>query len=195
MCGIAGIVDLQGERAIDRAALTRMTNALAHRGPDGEGFYTAPGIGFGHRRLAVIDRDGGAQPYHCQVRDAVLNYNGEIYNFRALAKDLERKGLTRRTQSDTEVLAEGLAREGSAFVHQLRGMFAFAFWEPDGRRLTLARDRLGERPLFYAETNDGYLVFASELGALLASGLIARQLNTHAVADYLFYGFVPDPAS
>ena len=193
MCGIAGIVDLNASRDIDRAALKRMTKALAHRGPDGEGYFTAPGIGFGHQRLAIIDIDGGAQPFQTQARDCILSFNGEIYNYQALARDLKAKGLTPRTRSDTEILAEGLARDGVSFIDQLRGMFAFSFWEPDKRRLTLARDRLGERPLYCAQTDDGFLLFASEIRALLASGAVSREINTQAVADYFFYGYVPDP--
>lgn len=193
MCGIAGIVDLRGEREIDRDALKRMTDALAHRGPDGEGLFTAPGVGFGCRRLAVIDIEGGAQPFRARSRDAILAFNGEIYNYEALGRELSKDGPTLRTRSDTEVLAEGLARHGAAFIHRLRGMFAFAFWDAEARRLTLARDRLGERPLYYAQTADGFLLFASELGALMASGLIDASIEPQAVADYFFYGYVPDP--
>lgn len=193
MCGIAGIVDLKASREIDRAALERMTKALAHRGPDGEGYFIAPGVGFGHQRLAIIDIDGGAQPFHSQERGCVLSFNGEIYNYRALANNLSGRGFYARTQSDTEILTEGLARKGADFVHNLRGMFAFSFWEPDTRRLTLARDRLGERPLYYAETDDGFLLFASEIGALLASERLNREINPQAVADYFFYGYIPDP--
>ena len=192
MCGIAGIVDLEGAREIDRAALRRMTDALAHRGPDGEGYFYAPGAGFGHRRLAIIDRKGGAQPFTAQTGGAVLTYNGEIYNHQALAAQLP---LRLKTRSDTEALAEGMALRGRDFLHELQGMFAFALWEPEKRRLTLARDRLGERPLYYAQTNDGFLLFASEIAALAASGMIETSLDPRAVADYFFYGYVPDPKS
>ncbi|PQA85706.1 asparagine synthase (glutamine-hydrolyzing) [Hyphococcus luteus] len=191
MCGIAGIFDLNGERDIDRDALKRMTDALTHRGPDGEGCFVAPGAGFGHRRLAIIDREGGAQPFHAQTGGAVLTYNGEIYNYQALAKTLA--GVSFKTRSDTELLAEGLALKGADFLHELHGMFAFGFYEPEKKRLTLARDRLGERPLYYAETRDGFLLFASEIGALLASGLVDAALDPRAVADYFYYGYVPDP--
>jgi asparagine synthase (glutamine-hydrolysing) len=194
MCGIAGIVDLNGVREIDRGALMRMTRALAHRGPDGEGFHIAPGAGLGHRRLAIIDRSGGAQPFHAQTGGAVLTTNSEIYNFKALAKGLS-AFVELKTRSDTEVLAEGLALNGVSFLHELRGMFAFGLWEPQARRLTLARDRLGERPLYYAQTNDGFLLFASEIGAIVASGLIETSLDPRAVADYFYYGYVPDPKS
>ncbi len=191
MCGIAGIFDLKGNRDVDRAALRRMTDALRHRGPDGEGFFYAPGVGFGHRRLAIIDLEGGAQPFHTQS-GGVLSTNSEIYNYEMLAASL-RNDVDLKTRSDTEVLAEGLARDGSAFVHELRGMYAFSFWRPQTSELLLGRDRLGERPLYYAESNDGFLVFASEIGALIASGLIETSLDPRAIADYFFYGFIPDP--
>ncbi|VAW03369.1 Asparagine synthetase [glutamine-hydrolyzing], partial [hydrothermal vent metagenome] len=194
MCGIAGIIDLKATREIDRAALQRMTDALRHRGPDGEGVFIAPGIGFGHRRLAIIDREGGVQPFHSQ-NGGVVSLNGEIYNYRALARELAQEGLTPRTRSDTEILAEGWARHDTEFVHRLRGMFAFSFWDPAARRLTLARDRLGEKPLYYGETADGFLLFASEASALIASRLLSTELNQAAVADYFYYGYVPDPKS
>ena len=193
MCGVAGILDLKAKREIDRNALKRMTDALAHRGPDGEGRFIAPGVGFGHRRLAVIDREGGAQPFHAQS-GGVLSFNGEIYNYQALAAELKDR-VEIKTRSDTEVLAEGLALEGADFLHKLRGMFAFSFWEPGARRLTLARDRLGERPLYYAVTRDDFLIFASEIGALAASRMIDAAIDPRAFADYCFYGWVPDPKS
>lgn len=192
MCGIAGIVDLKAAREIDRDALKRMTDALAHRGPDGEGYFIEPGVGFGHRRLAVIDKQGGVQPFHTQVRNCVLSFNGEIYNYRALSSEIG-STVSLKTRSDTEVLAEGLAQRGPKFIHDLRGMFAFAFWEPDARRLTLARDRLGEKPLYYAVTEDGFLLFASEFGALMASGLAETEIDLHAFSDYCYYGYIPDP--
>lgn len=195
MCGIAGIVDLQSVREIDRRALQRMTDALAHRGPDGEGFFTAPGVGFGHRRLAIIDLEGGAQPFKTRDGASVLTYNGEIYNYQDLASALTQAGIALATRSDTEVLAEGLARHGAAFVERLRGMFAFAYWDGAAETLILARDRIGEKPLYYAETNDGFLIFASEIGALTASGLVARTPDPQAIADYFLYGFIPDPKS
>ena len=194
MCAIAGIFDLKGARDVDRDALKRMADAMVHRGPDGEGFYYDAGIGLAHRRLAIIDEAGGAQPF-VTANGAVLNYNGEVYNFGALGRDLERDGAALTTRSDTEVLAEGLAARGAGFIDAVRGMFAFAFWDPASTSLLLARDRLGEKPLYYAETDDGFLVFASEIGALRASNLLSFDLNIEAVADYFFYGYTPDPKS
>lgn len=195
MCGVAGIVDLKGARRIDRDALTRMTRALRHRGPDDEGFFVAPGIGFGHRRLAIIDRQGGAQPFHVASRKGVLVYNGEIYNHPELGRALSQEGVALKTRADCEVLAEGLARHGAAFLQETRGMFAFAYWNVTDETLLLARDRLGEKPLYYAYADDGFLLFASEINALAASGLVPLDIDAKALADYFLYGFAPDPKS
>lgn len=195
MCGIAGIIDLKGGREIDRAALRRMTDALAHRGPDGEGFFVEAGVGLGHRRLAIIDLAGGGQPMTSASGDSVLIFNGEIYNYRALARSLEQRGATFRTTSDSEVLLEGLERDGPAFIDRVRGMFAFAHWNRRTRRLILARDRFGEKPLYYGETPDGFLLFASEVGALGAARLMDLDHAPDAIADYFLYGYVPEPKS
>ena len=194
MCGVAGIFDLKGEREIDRDALKRMAAAIAHRGPDGEGFYIDKGVGFAHRRLAIIDKEGGAQPFVASD-GGVLNFNGEIYNYQALARALEQDGVSLRTRSDTEALVEGLGKSGADFINHLRGMFAFAHWDPAKKTLLLARDRLGEKPLYYAETADGFLLFASEIGALAASKMLPLDLDIESVADYFFYGYTPDPKS
>ena len=193
MCGIAGIMDLQGNREIDRDALQRMTDALVYRGPDGEGMFLEPGIGLGHRRLAIIDREGGAQPFHTGDAKGVLSFNGEIYNYADLAKSLAGDGVTLRSRSDTEALAELMARCGDRGLSDLRGMFAFAYWDRREETLLLARDRLGERPLYYAVTADGLLLFASEIGAILAAGLITPGHRPDALADYFLHGYVPDP--
>ena len=195
MCGIAGIVDLNAARDIDQDALKRMCAALAHRGPDGEGTYVQPGLGFGHRRLSIIDLENGAQPFITRDDACALTFNGEIYNYQNLAHELRGRGAQLRTQSDTEVLAEGLAAAGRAFVSQLRGMFAFAFFDPKANTLLLARDRLGEKPLYYHLSADGFFYFASEIGAICAALGHAPPLDTRAVADYFYYGYVPDPKS
>ena len=193
MCGIAGIIDLNGTREVDRRALRAMSDALVHRGPDGAGLHIEPGLGLAHRRLAIIDLDAGHQPYTSQGGRTVVTFNGEIYNHRALRPVIERAGRTLRTRCDTEVLVELLDLRGEDALHDLRGMFAFAAWSPREQTLILARDRFGEKPLYYARTKDGFLVFASEMPALLASGMIAQVIEERAVADYLFYGYVPDP--
>lgn len=193
MCGIAGILDLQGEREIDPHILKRMTDALTHRGPDGEGFFREPGVGFGHRRLAIIDLAGGAQPFETGDGVSTLVQNGEIYNYLDLRRQLTAVGVVFRTNSDTELLVEGLNRFGAAFIDELRGMYAFAWWNRRNRTLTLARDRLGERPLYYAITPGGWFVFGSEMAAIRASGLIPLRRRADAVHDYCLYGYVPDP--
>ncbi|MEM9168513.1 MAG: asparagine synthase (glutamine-hydrolyzing) [Pseudomonadota bacterium] len=193
MCGIAGVFDLRGERTPDEAMLRRMAGAMAARGPDGDGVHRAPGLGFAHRRLVVIDRAGGVQPFHTADKNGVLVFNGEIYNHRDLARDLEAAGVSLRTRSDTEVLAEGLNRFGPDFVARLRGMFAFAFWSARDQRLFLVRDRLGEKPLYYGTSADGRFVFASDVNAAMASDLIAGDLDPRAISDYLHLGYVPDP--
>ena len=195
MCGISGIIDLVRERNIDCAALARMHKALIHRGPDGEGVFIEPGIGLAHRRLAIIDIAGGVQPFKSHDRASAITYNGEIYNHDVLRTELKNDGVQFNTNSDTEVLVEGLQKHGHQYLHKLRGMFAFANWNRATKRLILARDRLGERPLYYAITKNKFLVFASELNALMASGLTPRNYDNEAIADYFHYGFVPDPKS
>lgn len=195
MCGVAGIFDLAGERAVDRAALRRMTEALAHRGPDGQGYHFAPGVGFGHTRLAIIDKAGGAQPFVASDGKSVLCYNGELYNYRDLQGRLSAGGVALKTRSDTEAAAEMLLAKGEAAIENFRGMFAFAWFDGRTRRLTLARDRFGEKPLYYAVSSDGFLHFASEIGAVLAAGVFARDYSHEALHDYFLLGYVPDPKS
>ena len=184
MCGIAGII---GSRAsVD--TVNAMTSLLRHRGPDGEGSWSAPGVVLGHRRLSIIDLShAGDQPMVLGSR--VLTYNGEIYNYEALRARLPGPWLS---TSDTEVLLHLLASEGIAGLSGVVGMFAFALWEAGARRLTLVRDRLGIKPLYYRILPDG-LAFASELKALLV--LDKPEIDSSAVRDYLFHGYVPAPKS
>ncbi len=172
-----------------------MTDALAHRGPDGEGYFFGAGVGFGHRRLAIIDAKGGAQPFHTNNQRGVLTFNGEIYNFAEIFRMLSQSGVSARTRSDTEALAEAMAKWDVGAISKLRGMFAFGYWDAPRRRLVLARDRFGEKPLYYAQTDDGFLLFASEAGAIAASGLVSLDLSPGAVRDYFLLGYVPDPQS
>lgn len=169
-----------------------MTLSLAHRGPDGEGFFSTPEISFGHRRLAIIDLPGGRQPMTSADGRCTIIFNGEIYNFRDLRRDLEAAGAQFRTRSDTEVLVEAWARWGAATLERLRGMFAFAVWNHGERSLTLVRDRLGVKPLYYARMGDR-LLFASEIKALLRHPDVPRRLNAAAVEDYLTYLYIPPP--
>src|SRR5215468_6475382 len=165
MCGLVGIFDLRGERTIDRALVGRMNDRLLHRGPDGEGTHFAPGLGLGHRRLAIIDLSGGRQPLFNEDGTVVVVFNGEIYNFAGLAEELARRGHSFRTHSDTEVIVHAWEEWGEACVERFRGMFAFALYDSARSTLFLARDRLGKKPLYYTILDDGMVLFASELKA------------------------------
>ena len=195
MCGLAGIVDLQGRAPADRRLVQRMNDAIAHRGPDGDGFHWSPGVGLGHRRLAIIDLSTGDQPMYSDDGSVVIVFNGEIYNFRAVRAELEALGRRFRTKSDTEVIVRAYEEWGEDCVKRLRGMFAFALWDEKREALFLARDRLGKKPVYYAFLPDGRLLFASELKSLLLCPEIPREIDLHAVEDYFALGYVPDPRS
>jgi asparagine synthase (glutamine-hydrolysing) len=196
MCGIAGIFHPQLPKPVDPARVEAMTAALAHRGPDGSGIWTAPGIGLGHRRLSIIDlSDAAAQPMLTPDRTLAISYNGEIYNFREVRTELEAKGHVFRTESDTEVILAAWRQWGPDCLAKLNGMFAFALYDSGEDVLFLARDRLGVKPLFHAELSDGSLIFASELKGLLAHPLLRRVPSAQAIEDYLAFGYVPDDAS
>jgi asparagine synthase (glutamine-hydrolysing) len=193
VCGFVGIFDPRGEAPFDRALLSRMNESQTHRGPDGEGMYLGPGIGLAHTRLAIIDLDTGAQPMFNEDRSVVVVYNGEIYNFRDLRRNLDARGHRFATTSDTEAIVHAWEQWGEDCVKHFRGMFAFALWDDRQRTLFLARDRLGVKPLHYAVLPNGQLVFASELKGLLAHPDLPRRIEPRAVEDYLAYGYVPDP--
>lgn len=195
MCGIAGIFHCSTPKPVDAARVERMCDALVHRGPDGAGVWTAPGIGLGHRRLSIIDLEGSPQPMHSADGSAVITFNGEIYNFRELRRELEASGAEFRTDGDTEVILAAWQRWGPACLDHLQGMFAFALYDLRQRTLFLARDRLGVKPLFMAPLSDGSLAFASELKGLLAHPLLRREADPLAVEDYLTWGYVPDHRS
>lgn len=191
MCGIAGLLHVDGT-PIDTRLLQSMTDALAHRGPDGDGLFVEGPVGLGHRRLAIIDLSTGDQPMLTEDRSLAIVFNGEIYNFRELRRDLEAAGHTFRTVSDTEVILRAYQAYGLECVHRLRGMFTFALWDARQRRLLLARDRVGIKPLVYSW--DGRtLRFASEIKALLADPSLERTLDRDALADYLTFLAVPSP--
>ncbi|MTJ83668.1 MAG: amidotransferase 1, exosortase A system-associated [Telmatospirillum sp.] len=195
MCGLAGIFDPRGRRDIDRGLLARMTDALAHRGPDGRGEHVGPGIGLGHRRLAIIDVSGGWQPLYNETGSVAVVFNGEIYNYQDLVTELEQAGHVFRTHSDTEVIVHAWEQWGPSSVERFRGMFAFALWDEQAETLFIARDQMGKKPLYYARLDDGHLVFGSELKALLQHPGLSRDLDPLAVEDYFAYGYVPDPRS
>ncbi|MFN4114438.1 MAG: XrtA/PEP-CTERM system amidotransferase [Sphingomonadaceae bacterium] len=195
MCGIAGIFHCGTIKPVDPRRVEAMTDALIHRGPDGGGVWTAPGVGLGHRRLSIIDVAGSPQPMHSPDGRAVIVFNGEIYNFRELRRELEGEGARFRTDGDTEVILAAWQRWGADCLPRLHGMFAFALYDLDRRELFLARDRLGVKPLFTAMLSDGSMAFASELKGLLAHPLLRREVDPLAVEDYLAWGYVPDHRS
>jgi asparagine synthase (glutamine-hydrolysing) len=193
MCGITGIFDTRGGRAIDRAALTRMNESQHHRGPVEGGLHIEDGLGFGHRRLSIIDLESGQQPLFNEDNSVVVVFNGEIYNYRELMTELLALGHQFRTHCDTEVIVHAWEEWGEACVPRLRGMFSFAIWDRNQHCLFLARDRLGIKPLFYALLPDGQFVFSSELKALLTFPALPRELDPCAVEEYFAYGYVPEP--
>ncbi len=194
MCGIAGIYHLDVPKPVDPVRVEAMADALFHRGPDGSGVWTAPGVGLGHRRLSIIDLAGGAQPMVSPDGRLILTFNGEIYNFRELRAELEGRGHAFRTDSDTEVILAAWTQWGSDCLSRLNGMFAFALYDKRDRSLYLVRDRLGVKPLFYAVLPDNTLLFASELKGLLAHPRMRPVPDPRAVDDFLGLGYVPDDA-
>lgn len=194
MCGIAGIFHLETAKPVDPARVRLMTDAIAHRGPDGAGVWTAPGVGLGHRRLSIIDLGGGAQPMLTPDESLAVTFNGEIYNFAEVRRELEGKGHRFRTDSDTEVILHGYRQWGEACVNRFDGMFAFALFDRHANALWLVRDRLGVKPLHYAQVSDGSVIFSSELKGLLANPLLRRDPDVTAIEDYMAYGYVPDDA-
>jgi len=188
MCGIAGILDLRGQQ-VDEARLIRMRDTLRHRGPDGEGTIVLGCAGLGHRRLAIVDVAGGAQPMSNEDGTIWLVANGEIYNHAELRAELETQGHRFKTRSDSEVIVHLYEEEGERSVERLRGMFAFAVWDGRRRLLLLARDRLGIKPLYYARSSDE-LVFGSEIKAILASGAVRPAFNEAILPEYLATRFV-----
>ncbi|HEY8412734.1 MAG TPA: asparagine synthase (glutamine-hydrolyzing), partial [Pyrinomonadaceae bacterium] len=191
MCGIVGLVRNDG-KAIDEALLTRMCNAVRHRGPDDDGFYVNGAVGLAMRRLAIIDLKSGQQPIHNQDRSAWIVFNGEIYNYLELREKLEKLGHTFYTNSDTEAIVHAYDQYGVDCPKHLRGMFAFAIWNEKTEELFLARDRVGKKPLLYALVN-GQLIFGSEFSALLLHPDISRDIQPEALDYYLSFMCIPAP--
>lgn len=192
MCGICGVVYSHPEKPVNREMLRQMTDIMSHRGPDSEGFHIAPGIGLGIRRLSIIDLQTGDQPISNEDGMITVVCNGEIYNFQELRQELQGRGHRFQTHSDIEVIVHLYEDYGVECVNHLRGMFGFALWDSPRRRLMLARDRLGIKPLFYA-LKQGGLFFGSELKSILMSGDIERQIDVHALKDLFTVGFVLAP--
>jgi asparagine synthase (glutamine-hydrolysing) len=198
MCGICGVVGADG---LAKNRVRRMMNALVHRGPDDEGILARPSAVLGVRRLSILDLSGGHQPIYNETGDVGVVFNGEIYNFRQLQVELERRGHRFHTRSDTEVIVHAYEEWRERCVEYFDGMFAFAVWDgrnaddkPKRGRVFLARDRLGIKPLYYGVAA-GTLVFASEIRALLASEAFERRLSREAVEGYLLFGSVMEPAT
>ena len=192
MCGIAGLYHLETAKPVDPARLRAMLHPMAHRGPDGSGTWTAPGVGFGHLRLSIIDIAGSPQPMASDDEAVTITFNGEIYNYRELRAELQDRGHRFRTSGDTEVIIAAWRQWGPECLPRLNGMFAFAIHDHARGCLFLARDRLGVKPLHYARLSDGSLAFASELKGLLRHPLLRQEANLSAVEDFLAFGYVPD---
>ncbi len=193
MCGIAGIFYFKQGDHKDQSLIRRMTAAMAHRGPNAEGFFVDDQIALGHRRLSIIDLSEGAnQPFADHSGRYQMVFNGELFNFQEVKATITDHAYT--TTGDTEVLIEAFARRGVDCVKQFKGMFAFAIWDTVEKALYLVRDRMGVKPLYYY-ADDTCIVFASEIRSILASGIVPRKLNTNAVANYLKYQSVSPPDS
>lgn len=190
MCGIAGMVSLDGEMPVSAELIRRMTSVMAHRGPDGDGHYVAGPVGLGHRRLSIIDVHTGGQPMCNEDGTVWVTFNGEIYNFVALRTGLKARGHVFRTESDTEVIVHLYEDFGEECVSHLKGMFAFAIWDARNRRLFLARDRVGIKPLYYTKT-DTALLFASEIKGLMQDASVARRIDPRAIDRFLTYYYLP----
>ena len=193
MCGITGIFDTRGSTVIDRAVLYRMNESQHHRGPDEGSMHLEPGVGLGHRRLAIIDVSTGQQPLFNEDGSVVIVFNGEIYNYAELIPELLALGHVFHTRSDTEVIVHAWEAWGADCVKRLRGMFAFALWDRNAETLFLARDRLAVKPLYYAWLADGTFIFGSELKSLLAHGGLEREMDPLAVEEYFALGYVAEP--
>jgi asparagine synthase (glutamine-hydrolysing) len=195
MCGLTGLFRPDGA-PVDAALLARMNTALAARGPDGDGYHVEPGVGFGHRRLSIIDIEGGHQPMFNEDRSVVIVFNGMIYNFRELWPKLQALGhVFHSDHSDTEAIVHAWESWGPDCLQHLNGMFAFALWDRNRGQFFMARDRLGKKPMHYAMLPDGGLAFASELKAFSPVPGIDRSLSPQAIDDFFTFGYVPDPAT
>ena len=202
MCGITGIFDTRAERPVSHPVLHRMNESQHHRGPDEGSLHLEPGVGLGHRRLSIIDVATGQQPLFNEDGSVAIVFNGEIYNFQELVPALQALGHVFRTHSDTEVIVHAWEAWGEQCLQRLRGMFAFAIWDRNRQTLFLARDRLGVKPMHYAVTDDGWLLFGSELKSLLAytgngghgaGGSLRRDIDPLAVEEYFALGYIAEP--
>ena len=187
MCGICGFYGLE-----DKQLLKQMCNVISHRGPDDYGIFLDKNVGLGHRRLSIIDLKTGHQPMHNEDCSIWLVFNGEIYNFEELKEELEEKGHRFYTSSDSEVIIHAYEEYKEKCIEKFRGPFAFAIWDSNNKKIFLARDRLGIKPLYYIFT-ENKLIFASEIKAILQYPEIKRGVNLTALYHYLSFSFVPAP--
>jgi asparagine synthase (glutamine-hydrolysing) len=190
MCGIAGILDINS--GPEKGLIERMCRIMTHRGPDGEGYHISGPVALGHRRLSIIDLEGGKQPLCNEDGTVWITFNGEIYNFQELRDDLVARGHRFATRSDTEAIVHAFEQYGERCVERLRGMFAFAVWDSKTGKLFIARDRLGKKPVYYCH-NGGRFLFASEIKAILQDEGVKRELDPKALVDYLTYHYIPFP--
>ncbi len=193
MCGITGLFDTRSSTPVDDAVLRRMNQSQLHRGPDEGSLHIEPGLGFGHRRLSIIDVSTGQQPLFNEDGSIVIVFNGEIYNYQELIPELQALGHVFHTKSDTECIVHAWESWGEDCVKRFRGMFAFALWDRNQQCLFLGRDRMGVKPLYYALLDDGTLLFGSELKSLLAHGGLRRDIDPLAVEEYFALGYVAEP--
>ncbi len=191
MCGICGVFQSSG-KPVERQLVERMTSAIQHRGPDGSGFFISGEVGLGHRRLSIIDLGGGAQPISNEDNSLFVVFNGEIYNFIEIREELAKKGHVFKTRSDTEVIIHGFEEWGTECVNRFNGIFAFALWDANRKRLFLARDHMGVKPLYYAVLRDRFL-FGSEIKALLEDPACARLVDLKALGLLFTLHYVPSP--
>src|SRR5437588_11828009 len=192
MCGICGIFEYDDRREMPGETVHRMNQTMVHRGPDDGGVFTGPGIGLGHRRLSIIDLAGGHQPMSNEDGTIWVLLNGEIYNYPGLREELLQRGHNFATRSDTEAIVHLYEEVGEDCFGRLRGMFSIAIWDSRNRKMVLARDGVGKKPLFYA-ANGKRIIFGSELKALLTADSLSREIDEQAVSDYFSFGYIPAP--
>jgi len=195
MCGIVGIINIDGKPEINRSLLNDMNQAQVHRGPDEGNLYVEAGVGLGHRRLSIIDLSTGQQPLANEDGSVIVTYNGEIYNFNELREQLLTHGHQFKTHSDTEVIVHAWEQWGEACVTHFRGMFAFCVWDRNQQTAFIARDRLGIKPIYYAELTNQQFIFASELKALKIHPQLNKELDPCAIEEYFTLGYIPEPRS
>ncbi len=194
MCGICGVCNLQSGEPVSRDLIAQMTDFIGHRGPDESGIYLDGSVGLGSTRLSIIDLGNGHQPMSNETGDIWIVFNGEIWNYKSLRKEFLEKGYRFRTNSDTETIIYAYEEYGVDCIERLHGMFGLAIWDATRRRLLLARDRVGKKPLYYTHV-DGNLIFASEIKSLLCHPQVKRQADVQALADFLSVRYVPGPAT